>query len=208
MNVAMHILKSRPDGLAYNRCIASADASGLDYRVINNRGLDVLTGRYNGFNCDATHITMLDDDDETLLTKEVAESLASLGKPAVFTNSEIIGGIHSAYNIPKYINKWSWDHEVNRVCRPHASLILEKQFAIDTLKETKRIINSNNWDRNTCDYVFRLIISTSVGWHYSPEVTYRWYHHNDNLHRKDVDGLNCIREYFINYARNNNTSRA
>jgi len=199
----MHIVKSRPDGFAFDRCIASATASRLRFQVIDNMGRDVLVGRKKGFYADssATHLTMLDDDDETLLTPEIVEHLIGLNKPAVFANSEIIGDSITSQNVPNFVQEWSLGMEKNRLCRPHAPMVLEVEYARHILNDTEKLLNTMNWHPNHCDYVFRLIISTTIGWKYENIIAYRWYIHDANLHRSDNPGINEIRNYFFDRGK-------
>lgn len=193
MKVAMHILNGRPKGPLLERCIASAERSGLDFRVIENQGRSVLYGRYAGLDCDGTHVTWVDDDDETLLQKSDLENL-EYQHPAVFTNSFIVT---RGLNIPEWVKDWNLELEKSRIVRPHPTFILEKDFAQKILIETDDLLRSKGWGENFCDYVFRLLISTTVGWKYVPLVAYKWYIHDNNLHQKDVAGMNKIRAYFL-----------
>jgi hypothetical protein len=196
MKLSMHILKGRRSGDMFKRCVASAELSGIDYTVINNLKKNILVGRRRGFDCDGTHITMLDDDDETLLTRDKGIELMLLNKPAIFTNSYVIG-INGGINVPEYIREWRIEHEQNRLCRPHATMIIEKDFAVHTLNEVAAQIKAHNFHPNFTDFIFRCIISTTVGWHYDTALTYKWYIHPGGHHVLNRSEFVDIRRHFF-----------
>lgn len=198
MTLSMHILKSRKTSNVWKRCLASAEKSGVDFTVINNNKKDILHGRKKGFDCDGTHVTMLDDDDETLLTLEEANRLIALNKPALFTNSWVTEiGKPLSTNVPSYINKWQLGHELNRLCRPHFTMVLEKDYANQILKETESELVKNGWHNNFTDFIFRCIISANDGWHYDPAITYNWYIHSEGHHALNSSAFADMRKYFF-----------
>lgn len=201
-NLIVHILQGRPPGAFLNRCVASIEKTQLNYVIVPNEGKSILSGRYAGYDVDATHVSYLDDDDEIMLSATAAQELMLLGKPAIFTNSyAVMEGRADKPCIPLDIKQWSLRSEKARECRPHQTLILEKDTAVSILKETELLQKQKGWYENTCDFTFRLMVSTTVGWHYDPRLTYKWYVHAGGHHQTCQNRFSEIRNYFLGPAK-------
>jgi hypothetical protein len=171
----IHILKSRPSGPVFDRCLNSAIETGANVRVIENTGKDILTGRIQGYmETDSKFVSFIDDDDFSLLKPDVANSLMDLNEKALFTNGIKMRNGEWAYKVlPKY-TKWTLDLEKQQEIRPHATIIYQGNFAKELLTDSISLIEKKNWDVNTIDYVMRAMVSTTIGWHYVNVSTYQW----------------------------------
>jgi hypothetical protein len=199
MKLAMHILKGRPNGPLFERCIASALKTTIPFKVINNvNNTDIVRGRLEGFDTDAEFITWLDDDDESLLAPEETNKLLNLKKDCVFTNSLVVAssGIITK-QIPDFVNQWTLNFELGRICRPHPTMIIKRDIAVRLMNETALLIKEKEWGNDIADYVFRLLVSKHLGWHYENSITYKWYIHSDSHHQKNPLRFTPIKEYLF-----------
>jgi hypothetical protein len=193
--LSIHVLQTRDD---ISNCLNSLKSSGCSISVIDNKGKNILTGRESGFKeGDLPFVSFCDDDDESMLTTDLVDSLLGHNADALYTNS--IVSYSTGYTHPlsfKGVTEWNLTSETRGITKPHQTIIYRRDFALNALKEAKKIIQKQDWLPNDCDFVMRLIVSYGVGWKYVPITTYKWNIHNSNDHARSHSHFQKIRRYF------------
>lgn len=196
--IGIHVLNSRVNVTTGVESLIACASAGYFYRVVNNRGKDILHGRTIGYNeTDSKYVSFVDDDDETMLTKEHVQEIILRDKPALFTNSVTVDKEIEKVQVSPVFRKWNIHSEKSGYIRPHQTIVYQKDVALDLLKATKDIIKNNHWDPNDCDVVMRMLASVLYGWDYFPEVTYRWNVHLGGDHFKRPHRATQIRKYIF-----------
>jgi hypothetical protein len=173
----------------------------LSFKVIDNRGKSVAYGRQKGYEeADSCFISFIDDDDISRLTgDQVARMLLNYKKP-VYTNSLKISNKERICLTNENIKSWSLINECKRKTKPHQTMILKKETALEFSNLTLRLLKFKKWPENTFDYVFRSLISLELGWDYFPEITYEWHIGGDSIHLRDRMFLYLASNYFFGYV--------
>jgi hypothetical protein len=194
-----HVLQHREDTTrgADSLRLSCAD-TGHGYTVIDNRDKDILAGRKVGFlECDAEFVSFVDDDDETLLTRQHVDSILAASAPALFTDSIVTGGIATQRQVAPAFTQWSLHAEKRGYIRPHQTIVYRREVAAGLLAQGEALIAKHGWDKNSIDHVMRLLASVSFGWVYLPAVTYKWHRHAGGEHMKRPTQNNAIRKFFM-----------
>lgn len=194
-----HVLQHREDTTrgADSLRLSSAE-TGHGYTVIDNRDKDILAGRKVGFvECDAEFVSFVDDDDETLITKQQIETILVVNAPALFTNSLVSGMQSQPVQVHDSIDVWTLHAERRGYIRPHQTIVYRREVAIELLEQSEKLIARHGWHKNSVDHVMRLLASVSVGWAYWPVITYKWYRHQGGEHRIRPMENSKIRKFFL-----------
>jgi len=175
----------------------------LSFKIIDNREKSVAYGRQKGYEeTDSLFVSFIDDDDISRLTnKQVAQMLLGYTVKPVYTNSLKISNKERILLTNSNVKLWSLENERTRKTKPHQTLILKKEQALQFTKITLALLRFKKWPENTFDYVFRSLISLELGWDYFSEVTYEWYVGSDSLHLRDRMFLYMASNYFFNYVK-------
>lgn len=182
MDITIFVLKSRENNtIEQNR--QHFLNNGIELKVIDNHKKSVLYGRLKAYEeCETSFVSFIDDDDISLLTKEQIEKYIALNKAAMYTNS------YKQTRLGKFpltiptLKEWSLASELSNKTKPHQTIVYQTEFAKQLVREASRLTHKHTWSMNTCDYIMRAIVSTDMGWHYEPDLTYVWDTNTLGLH--------------------------
>lgn len=198
MSICIFVLKTREKN-TIDKNIEHFNQQGVQLKVIDNVGKSVLYGRTKAYEeCEDPFVSFIDDDDISLLTKEQIDKYIALNKKAMYTNS------YKQTRLGKYpltvvkLKEWSLSNELSNKTKPHQSIIYDSSFAKDLVKKAGGLIYKNHWSMNTCDYVMRALVSTELGWHYEPDLTYIWDTNTYGLHLQHSMDYYDLKRYFFN----------
>jgi hypothetical protein len=194
----IHVLRGRPMGAAFDRCLASVKSTGAAIRIIENEGKTISAGREQAYEeCEAQFVSFVDDDDTSLLTPSEVFRLCSMDKPALFTNGVTVFRGDKSPCVPPSVTQWTLDQERRQIVRPHPTIIYRASVARLLMRESLRLIAANGWHANTFDYVMRCVASITIGWHYDAAKTYQWNIGHDSHHQVNAAQFYPLRGYFF-----------
>lgn len=178
----------------------------LSFTVIDNRSKSILYGRQKGFEtASSSFISFIDDDDMSRLTSDHVKQIIENYKQPVYTNSYRVDNSQKTLLTNSKFTKWSLDAEKKRITKPHQTMVIKTETAVEITKMSLKLISIKKWPDSIFDYVFRILISFELGWDYFPEVTYDWIIGQDGQHLKDRFIYYEISNYFFEYAKMTNT---
>jgi hypothetical protein len=200
------VLCSRPiNTVGVNR--SHFEKQQLPFTVIDNRDKSILYGRQKGYEtADSFFISFIDDDDISKLTSEHVKQITDNYTTPVYTNSYRVDKNQRTLLTPSTFKKWSLDAEKNRITKPHQTMVIKTETAVEFTRLSIKLINMKKWPESIFDYVFRILISFELGWDYFPEVTYDWMICGvDQQHLRDRFIYYEISNYFFKYANIRNS---
>ncbi len=197
MDICVFVLKTRENN-TIDKSIEHFKQQGVTLKVIDNHKKSVLYGRTKAYEeCDNSFVSFIDDDDISLLTKDQIARYIELNKKAMYTNS------YKQTRLGKFpltlvtLKEWSLRNELSNKTKPHQSIIYDSSFAKDLVKRAGELILKHSWSTNTCDYVMRALVSTELGWHYEPDLTYVWDTNTSGSHLRQSMIYYDLKRYFF-----------
>lgn len=184
--IQIHVLNTR-DTNTIEQNKRHLKSIGIDLHILNNRGLSVQEGRIKGFQLGAEdYVSFIDDDDISLLQANHVRDIVSLNKDAIYTNNNFLLNNKFHPGTFSFVKEWSLTNEVNKLTKPHQTIVYKRDYAQKLAKRAKELISNKGWPQNTFDYVSRALVSLDQNWYYYPEVTYQWNNNTHGLHKDSI----------------------
>lgn len=194
------ILCSRSDNTIEQNQI-HFEQNNLSLTVIDNRDKSVMYGRIKGYSeSESSYVSFVDDDDVSMLTSAYKDIIIqNYSKPA-YTNSVKVSHNNVGLLTDASVRSWSLLTEKTKRTKPHQTMIVSRETALEVSRQAEKIIKYKKWSENSFDYVYRVLISLEIGWTYHPFVTYEWRVGKDSLHLRDRIFLYEASNYFFQHV--------